>query len=400
MARVVCRSQLLNAGLHLPSSRVCQRKTQKLHPLGALSDRYAETECALLRCLLLRRPGRLSSQSKGARCAAEVQSPAKASESEGDGVQDSEKVAVKRVPKASQQQVNQRAKDSDWKSAQQLFESGELVSAKVEGANNGGVLIKLGSLLGFVPFSQIRSNDGTKSLSEVGASLVGKTITAKVIEVNRKAGRFVLSEKLAAWIEAAQQLTVDEVREGRVDSLTDFGAFVDIKFPDGSYPISGLVHTSELSWDPVHHPEDLLTVGQEVRVKVVNVDMERMRLALSLKQLENDPLLETLDTIMPAGYDDDLTDDELAVLPLPGLEDICNELQKEDGVLSVALGRQAVEKRVVSQDLELWLSNAPAENGYTLLARAGRQVQEVMVETTLDREAMKAAIQRVTTIVP
>lgn len=59
------------------------------------------------------------------------------------------------------------------------------------------------------------------------------------------------------------------------------------------------MHTSELSWDPVHHPEDLLTVGQEVRVKVVNVDMERMRLALSLKQLENDPLLETLDTIMP-----------------------------------------------------------------------------------------------------
>lgn len=89
-------------------------------------------------------------------------------------------MAVKRVPKASQQQVNQRAKDADWKRAQQLFESGELVSAKVEGANNGGVLIKLGSLLGFVPFSQIRANDGTKSLSEVGASLVGKTITAKV----------------------------------------------------------------------------------------------------------------------------------------------------------------------------------------------------------------------------
>lgn len=54
-----------------------------------------------------------------------------------------------------------------------------------------------------------------------------------MIEVNRKAGRFVLSEKLAAWIAAAQQLEVDEIREGKVDSLTDFGAFIDIKFPDG-----------------------------------------------------------------------------------------------------------------------------------------------------------------------
>jgi ribosomal protein S1 len=60
-----------------------------------------------------------------------------------------------------------------------------------------------------------------------------------------------------------------------------------------------LVHLSELSWDPVHHPEDILAVGQEVKVKVINIDMERLRLALSIKQLENDPLLETIDTVMP-----------------------------------------------------------------------------------------------------
>jgi predicted RNA-binding protein with RPS1 domain len=312
-------------------------------------------------------------------------------------------VAVKRVYKTSEQ-INQRGKDADWKRATQLFESGELYEAKVEGANNGGLIVRLGSLLGFIPFSQLANTlKDRPNLTGLATSLVGKTITTKVIEVDRKKGRFVLSEKLAAWVEAAQQLKVDEVREGRVDSLTDFGAFVEIKFPDGSYPISGLVHLSELSWDPVHHPDDLLSVGQEVKVKVINIDMERLRLALSIKQLENDPLLETIDTVMPAGldnFDDNLTDDELAVLPLPGLEDICNELRKEPGVQSVALGRQAVEKRVVSQDLELWLSNAPAEDGYTLLARAGRQVQEVMVVTTLDREAMKTAIQSVTSKVP
>lgn len=74
----------------------------------------------------------------------------------------------------------------------------------------------------------------------------------QVIEVDRKKGRFVLSEKLAAWVEAAQQLKVDEVREGRVDSLTDFGAFVEIKFPDGEdpfplFPPSTVTHVLETS---------------------------------------------------------------------------------------------------------------------------------------------------------
>jgi ribosomal protein S1 len=67
----------------------------------------------------------------------------------------------------------------------------------------------------------------------------------------------------------------------------------------GSYPVSGLIHVSELSWDPVRNPRDLLEEGQMVRVKVIQVDLDRMRLALSMKQLQADPLLETLDTLMP-----------------------------------------------------------------------------------------------------
>lgn len=99
---------------------------------------------------------------------------------QGNGVQDSEKVAVKRVYKTSEQ-INQRGKDADWKRATQLFESGELYEAKVEGANNGGLIVRLGSLLGFIPFSQLANTlKDRPNLTGLATSLVGKTITTKV----------------------------------------------------------------------------------------------------------------------------------------------------------------------------------------------------------------------------
>jgi len=86
---------------------------------------------------------------------------------------------------------------------------------------------------------------------------------------------------------------------------------------------------------------------------------------------------------------------------LPGLDGICNELLQEDGITDVQFGRQVLEKRVVSQDLELWLSNVPAkDNKFTLLARAGRQVQEVYLTSSLDQEGIKKAVQRVLGRVP
>jgi hypothetical protein len=94
-------------------------------------------------------------------------------------------------------------------------------------------------------------------------------------------------------------------------------------------------------------------------------------------------------------------DAELLATSLPGLEQICAEILQEEGIKGITLGRQKLEQRVVSQDLELWLSNEPVEDGkFSLLARAGRQVQEVQLNTELDREGIKAAVQRVTGRVP
>ncbi|KAH7426004.1 hypothetical protein KP509_11G080900 [Ceratopteris richardii] len=199
-----------------------------------------------------------------------------------------------------------------------------------------------------------------------------------------------------------QKLREGDVFQGKVNTVTDFGAFVDLLFPDGSYPVTGLVHVSELSWDRVYNPRDLVQEGQDVQVKILSVDLDRMRLALSIKQLKRDPLFETLDTLMTNESDDEtVNEDDILTEPLPGLAEICQELLKEEGIEEISPGRIAMERRVVSQDLELWLSSAPVQDGnFTLLARAGRQVQEVLVKTTLEREDIKAAVQRVTGRVP
>ena len=139
----------------------------------------------------------------------------------------------------------------------------------------------------------------------------------------------------------------------------------------------------------------------DLHVKVLDVapasGSRPARVTFSLKQLQADPLLETLDTIMPVAMPEPSVDeDELMDTPLPGLTDICSNLLTEEGIDAVIPGRQAVEQRVVSQDLELWLTNVVVEDGYNLLARAGRQVQEIHVVTGLDRDAIKRAIKRAT----
>ncbi|PHT39175.1 hypothetical protein CQW23_22748 [Capsicum baccatum] len=123
--------------------------------------------------------------------------------------------------------------------------------------------------------------------------------------------------------------------------------------------------------DLVHDVRDILTEGNEVRVKIINIDREKSRIPLSIKQLEEDPLLETLDKVIhkdASVHTNSLDSNGSSVIePLPGLETIIEELLQEDG-------RQGFEKRVVSQDLQLWLSNAAATGDqFTLLARAGRQ---------------------------
>jgi small subunit ribosomal protein S1 len=189
--------------------------------------------------------------------------------------------------------IRRAEEEGDWRRAQELYESGEHIETPVAGFNKGGLIVRLGKLRGFVPASQLaaqhRGSD-TQQPEERWSRLVGTSVNVKIIEINRKRKRLILSERAAQRLvreaqkaELLQSLRPGEVRKGTVSSLTDFGAFVNLGGADG------LVHLSELSWNRATKPRDLLKVGQEVEVYVLNVDQEKKRIALSLKRLEPEP---------------------------------------------------------------------------------------------------------------
>ncbi|XP_057773326.1 uncharacterized protein LOC130992628 [Salvia miltiorrhiza] len=305
--------------------------------------------------------------------------------------------------------VKQARRSADWKAARAYHSKGLTYEGRVEGFNGGGLLIKFYSLLGFLPFPQLSPShscrEPQKSIQEIARALVGSIVSVKVIQADEESRKLIFSEKEAKWSKFSPKLKVGNIFEARVGTVEDYGAFVHLRFPDGLYHLTGLVHVSEVSWDLVQDVRDVLFEGDEVRVKIVNIDREKSRITLSIKQLEEDPLLETLDKVIPQDTSVDPEalngSEHFAIEPLPGLDTIIEELLKEDGINDVKISRQGFEKRVVSQDLQLWLSNAPPTgNQYTLLARAGRQVQEIQLVTSLDQDGIKRALQRVLERVP
>lgn len=196
-----------------------------------------------------------------------------------------------------------RAKEEkDWERVEELMQADQTVEAKIGGHNKGGLIVPIGTLRGFVPASQVsalrRISKEGDSNEQRWAKMVGEPIKVRVIEVDRGRRRLILSERAALreTREALKERLLDEleegdVRTGRVTSLADFGAFVNI---DGA---DGLVHLSELSWDRIDHPSEVLEVGQQVEVKVISVDRDRRRIGLSLRQLQEDPWVRKAKTL-------------------------------------------------------------------------------------------------------
>jgi len=184
--------------------------------------------------------------------------------------------------------------ERDWEEANQWLESAEGIASEVIGYNKGGLLVPLGRLRGFVPASQVsilrRSAVNGENAEQRWAKMVGDPITVRVIEVDRERHRLILSERLALQEtretlkdRLLDELKEDDVRSGRVTSIAEFGVFVNI---DGA---DGLVHLSEISWERIQHPNEVLKVGQEVKVKVIAVDRDKKRIGLSIRQLQEDP---------------------------------------------------------------------------------------------------------------
>ncbi len=185
--------------------------------------------------------------------------------------------------------LRQGLAQQDWLRAEHLMESGEICQGEVSETNRGGIVVQFGGVRGFVPNSHltsVRRGLSRDRLREAKEQLVGKTLHLAVIEVDRRRRRLVLSERVATQQKREQlleELTVGEVRTGSVCNLVSYGAFVDLGGMDG------LVHISELDWQHVGHPSEVLSVGDEIEVYVLSVDRERNRVGLSRKRLLPDP---------------------------------------------------------------------------------------------------------------
>ena len=188
--------------------------------------------------------------------------------------------------------------EKDWKAAQKLYDAGDIYDGIVSGYNKGGLIVHFGRVRGFVPVSQLDSSRGINrsAKDEHWSQLVGEKMRLKIIEIDRRRNRLILSERAAMqeWRKEQKDKLLGELEEkqvirGKVTSLADFGAFVDIGGADG------LIHLSELSWAPVSHPNEVLKVGDTVEVYVLQVDADRQRISLSLKRLQPEPWSQVLD---------------------------------------------------------------------------------------------------------
>jgi len=194
-------------------------------------------------------------------------------------------------PEADQGQimlsVDRARGERGWRILQQRYEEGEAFEAEVTGSNKGGLLVNVEGVHAFVPLSQVvgvrPDQEGEGGLS----SVVGKQLRLKVIEINRRRNRVILSERAALQEWRSQQkdrllaeLKEGEIRKGRVSSVRSFGVFIDLGGADG------LAHLSEVSWDRNRSPEDMYKIGDEVDVYVMKVDPETKKIALSLRRAQ------------------------------------------------------------------------------------------------------------------
>src|SRR5881398_708429 len=178
-----------------------------------------------------------------------------------------------------------------WKAIEDAHEKGEPVNGRVIEVVKGGLILDLG-VRGFLPASLVDIRR-VQDLDE----FLGQELLCKVIELNRSRNNVVLSRRAVLEEERKEQrqeildrLQPGLIVEGQISNIVDFGAFVDLN------GIDGLIHISELSWSHVNHPSEILNIGDTVQVKVLDIDRDRQRISLGLKQTQEDPWQRVVDT--------------------------------------------------------------------------------------------------------
>lgn len=184
--------------------------------------------------------------------------------------------------------LRQASHDALWEKLENEFKAEKEINVVVKSTNPSGVTVEVEGLIGFIPSSQLG-----KEVSEDLEDLVGKVLKVRIIEINKDANKILFSEKevsekesLKASKEALAKIKIGEVYGGKVTTVANFGCFVKLDLGK-EINLEGLVHVSELSWGKVGNPSEVVKVGDEIKVKVL--DVKGGKIALSLKQAEKDP---------------------------------------------------------------------------------------------------------------
>lgn len=253
-----------------------------------------------------------------------------------------------------------------WTKLEEAKQTNETLKGVVVSVVRGGVIAELYGIRGFIPTSQMRLKNSEQLTPHE------TTLPVKVLEIDSKKNKLILSQKLAIQEEKAdlrektmQSLEVGQTVEGVVVRITDFGAFIDLGGIDGLLPVS------EFSWQRINHPQDILKVGQKVELKVMKIDKEssdRIRISLSLKRLQSDPWDELVGKIQEnqliKGVVSKVANFGAFIEVLPGVEgllpksEITNETEnpKVEDYLSVGQEIEALVKRFAPDEHRISLS--------------------------------------------
>ena len=202
--------------------------------------------------------------------------------------------------------IREASYGKSWDDLESKKDTQEVVVTKVLDANRGGLLVELNGINGFLPVSQLSSEhyprveDGDKNkILELLKKLVGKEINVKIIDADRDSEKLIVSEKAAmseAERKVVSQLQIGDVVEGEISGVVDFGAFVKFLPPskkdsqNDADKLEGLVHISELAWQLIDNPREVVKTGDKVEAQIIGID--DTRISLSMKALKKDPWSE------------------------------------------------------------------------------------------------------------
>ncbi len=280
-------------------------------------------------------------------------------------------------------------RERSWRDAEVAYKNESVLEVTVLEYNKGGLLVDCSGLRGFVPLSHLDRVHFTEDMAKFAAGseaelkeslqvLSGKKLVVKVIEIDREKNRLVLSEKDAMSTyspeireEKLSSVNIGDELDGVVTGVMAFGLFVDME------GIEGLVHISEIAWEKVSHPGNYYTVGAPIRVKVIGVDEESKKLALSVKQLMDNPWLTAVDKY-PVGAK--VSGTVSKIVPFGAFVTLEKGL---DGLIHVS---EATRSLVEGEQVEAVVTNVEAEN--QKLALTMRESAEEPVKT--EEKAKKA----------